>query len=41
MNPARAFGPALISDTWDNHWVYWVKEKKNIFLRNFFMPIIS
>jgi glycerol uptake facilitator-like aquaporin len=24
MNPARAFGPALISNTWDDHWVYWL-----------------
>ncbi|GFO25033.1 Aquaporin [Plakobranchus ocellatus] len=24
MNPARTLGPALISDTWDHHWVYWV-----------------
>eukprot|EP01018_Ginkgo_biloba_P021983 Gb_25884 [translate_table: standard] len=24
MNPARAFGPALVSWTWRNHWIYWV-----------------
>jgi len=24
MNPARAFGPALASGFWENHWIYWV-----------------
>lgn len=24
LNPARAFGPALISGSWLNQWVYWV-----------------
>ncbi|XP_065871029.1 aquaporin TIP1-3-like [Euphorbia lathyris] len=24
MNPAVSFGPAFVSWTWTNHWVYWV-----------------
>jgi major intrinsic protein len=24
MNPARSFGPALVGDLWDRHWLYWL-----------------
>ena len=24
MNPARAFGPMLVSDTWNNWWVWYI-----------------
>lgn len=24
MNPARAFGPALLGWRWNDHWIYWL-----------------
>ena len=24
MNPARSFGPVLISGVWTAHWIYWI-----------------
>ncbi|KAJ3122367.1 hypothetical protein HK098_002920 [Nowakowskiella sp. JEL0407] len=26
FNPARVFGPAILTGHWDNHWLYWVAD---------------
>lgn len=26
FNPARVFGPAIITNSWNNHWIYWVAD---------------
>jgi aquaporin Z len=32
LNPARSFGPALVSWSWQNHWLYWVAPPLGAFL---------
>ena len=24
LNPARVFGPAILSGNWNHHWIWWV-----------------
>lgn len=26
FNPARVFGPALVGNVWDSHWLYWIAD---------------
>lgn len=26
FNPARVFGPAIITGNWDHHWLYWIAD---------------
>ena len=32
INPARSFGPALVSNTWDDHWVFWLGPAMGAFM---------
>ncbi|KAM9320772.1 aquaporin-4-like [Gastrophryne carolinensis] len=32
MNPARSFGPALLTGIWEHHWVYWIGPMLGAFL---------
>ncbi|KAL2323192.1 hypothetical protein Fmac_027571 [Flemingia macrophylla] len=40
MNPAASFGPALVSWTWKNHWVYWVGPLLGGGLAGFFYELL-
>lgn len=40
LNPARSFGPAVISNTWKYQWIYWVGPFLGAFLASLFHVII-
>ena len=41
MNPARAFGPALVSGYWAHHWVYWAAPMTGAFIAWVFHKVTS
>ncbi|KAM6957201.1 aquaporin-8-like [Aplochiton taeniatus] len=40
MNPARAFGPALVADYWMYHWIYWVGPMAGALLTSSFIRLL-
>ncbi|XP_032303636.1 aquaporin-8 [Coturnix japonica] len=40
MNPARAFGPAVIANYWLYHWVYWVGPLIGCLISSLFMRFV-
>ena len=38
INPTRSFGPALVANTWDHHWVWWVALLLGASLPTFLLP---
>ncbi len=30
INPARSFGPAVVSGQWTNHWIFWYGNVSNV-----------
>ena len=46
MNPARVFGPAMVGNEWDKHWVWWASVIAGaclavIIVRLFFAPLYA
>uniref|UniRef100_A0AAZ3SQ92 Aquaporin-8 n=1 Tax=Oncorhynchus tshawytscha TaxID=74940 RepID=A0AAZ3SQ92_ONCTS len=40
MNPARAFGPAVVADYWSYHWIYWVGPMSGALLTASFIRLL-
>lgn len=40
MNPARSLGPALWSNNWSHHWIYWIAPIIGASLASFFYRFI-
>uniref|UniRef100_A0A8D9BDM7 Aquaporin n=1 Tax=Cacopsylla melanoneura TaxID=428564 RepID=A0A8D9BDM7_9HEMI len=40
VNPARSFGPALITGHWEHHWVYWLAPLSGAFIGSFIYRVL-